>query len=218
MRNVFSRHGVSIVAAVASLSGLVLHAAEADFTAAVLATHPIAYYRLASTEGRSEAGPTTYKTVGGLTSASPGAPIGPNSSYANFNGRDSYVQTTQQGGVGAAASMMVWVNLESLPSQEDHFFYVAGESQSGNDLDLQFENDNTLRFYTAAGGNLTFTPAPATLVKQWHMIVATMDNASQTRVIYWDGKPVANDKGGGRTGKTGAFSIGASTVFGGRAR
>jgi hypothetical protein len=43
-----------------------------------------------------------------------------------------------------------------------------------------------------------------------------MDNASQTRVIYWDGKPVANDKGGGRTGKTGAFSIGASTVFGGR--
>jgi hypothetical protein len=53
-------------------------------------------------------------------------------------------------------------------------------------------------------------------VTYWHMIVATMDTASQTRVIYWDGKPVANDKGGGRTGKSGAFSIGASTVFGGR--
>ena len=35
-------------------------------------------------------------------------------------------------------------------------------------------------------------------------------------MIYWDGKPVASDRGGGRTGKTGAFSIGASTVFGGR--
>jgi hypothetical protein len=110
----------------------------------------------------------------------------------------------------------VWVNLATLPSQAGRFFYVAGESQSGNDLDLQFESDDTLRFYTAAGGHLTYTPAPATLVNQWHMIVATMDNASQTRVIYWDGKPVANDKGGGRTGKTSAFSVGASTVFGGR--
>src|ERR1039458_5365964 len=107
---------------------------------------------------------------------------------------------------------MVWVNLATLPSQAGRFFYVAGESQNGNDLDLQFENHNALRFYTAAGGHLTYTPAPATLVNHWHMIVATMDTASQTRVIYWDGKTVASDKGGGRTGKTGAFSIGASTV------
>jgi hypothetical protein len=216
MPNAFKRNLFAIAPALASLTGLALHAAESDFTAAVLATHPVAYYRLASTEGRSEAGPTTYKSVGGLTSSSPGAPIGPNSSYASLNGRDAYVQTTQQGGVGAAASIMVWVNLASLPSQAHHFYYVAGESQDGNDLDLQFENDNTLRFYTAAGGHLTYTPAPATLVKQWHMIVATMDNATQTRVIYWDGKPAANDKGGGRTGKTGMFSVGASTVFGGR--
>jgi hypothetical protein len=51
---------------------------------------------------------------------------------------------------------------------------VAGESQNGSDLDLQFE---------AAGGHPTYTPAPATLVNQWHMIVATMDNASHTQVI-----------------------------------
>jgi hypothetical protein len=200
----------------AGLTGFGLHAADTGFPAAVVATRPVAYYRLASNEGRSEVGPTTFKSVGGTTSSSPGAPVGPNSFCANLNGRDGYILTTQSGGVGATASMMVWVNLATLPSQAGRFFYVAGESQNGNDLDLQFENDNALRFYTAAGGHLTYTPAPATLVNHWHMIVATMDNASQTRVIYWDGKPVASDKGGGRTGKTGIFSIGASTVFGGR--
>jgi len=206
---------LAIVAA-AGLTRFGLHAADTDFPTAVLATRPVAYYRLATNQGHSELGPTTFKSVGGVTSSSPGAPVGPNSSYADLNGQDGYILTTQSGGVGARASIMAWVNLATLPSQAGRFFYVAGESQNGNDLDLQFENDNALRFYTAAGGHLTYTPAPATLVNHWHMIVATMDTASQTRVIYWDGKPVANDKGGGKTGKTGVFSIGASTVFGRR--
>jgi hypothetical protein len=211
-----SRRWSRLAIAAAGLTGFGLYAADTDFPATVLATRPVAYYRLASNQGHSEIGPTTFKSVGGVTTSSPGAPVGPNSSYVDLNGRDGYIVTTQSGGVGATASIMVWVNLATLPSQARRFFYVAGESQNGNDLDLQFENDNALRFYTAAGGHLTYTPAVATLVNQWHMIVATMDNASQTRVIYWDGKPVANDKGGGRTGKSGIFSIGASTVFGGR--
>ena len=62
--------------------------------------------------------------------------------------------------------MMAWVNLAALPSEERRFFYVAGESQNGNDFDLQFENDNALKFYTASGGHLTYTPPPATLVDQ----------------------------------------------------
>jgi hypothetical protein len=148
------------IAAVGCLTGFGLHAADTDFPAAVLATRPVAYYRLASNEGHSELGPTTFKSVGGVTSSSPGAPVGPNSSYANLNGRDGYVLTTQSGGVGAAASIMVWVNLATLPSQARRFFYLAGESQAGNDLDMQFENDNALKFYTAAGGHLTYCRMP----------------------------------------------------------
>lgn len=203
------------IAAAAGLAAFGLHAADTDFRAAVLATRPVAYYRLAANQGHSELGPTTFKSMGGVTSSSPGA-VGLNSSYVDLNGRDGYILTTQSGGVGATASIMVWAKLATLPSNAGRFLYLAGESQNGNDLDLQFELDNALKFYTAAGGHLTYTPAPVTLLNQWHMIVATMDNASQTRVIYWDGKPVANDKGGGKTGKTGVFSIGASTVFGGR--
>jgi hypothetical protein len=208
---------VAVAAAAVVLNCVALRAAEADFVSAVVATRPIGYYRLDSTEGKSQAGSTNYKPVGGVTSVGPGGPIGNASSYfAQLNGRDAYILTTQSGGVGAAASIMAWVNLASLPSAENRFFYVAGESQNGNDLDVQFETDNALRFYTASGGHLSYAPAPATLVNQWHMIVATVDTVSQTRVIYWDGKSVATDKGGGRAGKTGAFSIGASTVFSGR--
>jgi len=118
--------------------------------------------------------------------------------------------------VGAAASIMVWVNLAVLPSKLGHIDYVAGESQSGNDLDLQFEQDDALKFYTAAGGHITYAPPTATLVNQWHLILVTLDTQTQTRVIYWDGKSVATDKGSGQAGKTSLFTLGASTVFGGR--
>jgi len=213
------RASLSLAAALtaASLLGVALYAADTDFVTAVISTNPVAYYRLDSTAGKSQVGTTQYKPSGGVASAGPGAPIGiANNQFAKLNGQNAYIVTTQAGGVGEAASIMAWVNLASLPSDERHFFYVAGESQSGNDLDMQFENDNVLRFYTASGGNLSYTPPVTTLVNQWHCIIATLDTASQTRVIYWDGKPVATDKGGGRAGKTGIFSIGASTVFGGR--
>jgi Concanavalin A-like lectin/glucanases superfamily len=191
--------------------------AAQDFVTAVVATHPVAFYRLESPTGKSQVGATTYRSLGGVASAAPGAPIGiANNHFLKLDGHDGYIVTTQTGGVGVAASMMAWVNLADLPSSTGHFFYVEGESQNGNDLDLQFEDDNVLRFFTASGGNLSYSPPPSTLVNQWHMIVVTLDTATHTRAIYWDGKLAATDKGGGEAGKTGIFSIGASTVFGGR--
>jgi len=208
---------IAALAAVASLNCVAIHATEADFVSAVVSTHPIAYYRLDSASGKSQVGATTYEFVGGATSNSPGAPLGGAiTHFAKLDGISGYITTTQAGGVGVAASIMVWVNLAQLPSQASHFFYVAGESQSGNDLDVQFENDNALRFYTASGGHLTYAPPPATLVNQWHLIVATLDTQTQTRVIYWDGKSVASDKGSGSAGKNSVFTIGESSVFTGR--
>ncbi len=200
-----------------ALLGAGLRGAGVDFVEAVVATHPLAYYRLEATAGRSEVGATSYRAVGGVGSAAPGAPIGfGHNHYARLNGVDGYILTTQAGGVSTDASMMAWVNLDKLPAEAGRFFYVMGESQNGNDLDVQFETDNQLKFYTAAGGHLTYAPDPSTLVNQWHMIVVTMDTPTNTRVLYWDGKVAATDKGGGRAGKTSTFSIGASTVFGGR--
>ena len=201
---------------VLALGGALL-AAEPDFVATVVSSRPVAYYRLGSASGKSEVGATQFNASGGVTSGEPGTPVGAaHSRFARLDGRDGYLVTTQAGGVGAEASIMAWVNFDSLPSTERHFFYVAGESENANDLDVQFETDNVLKFYTAAGGNVSYAAAPDTLVHQWHMIVATLDTAKRTRTLYWDGKPVSSDQGGGRAGKTGTFSIGASTVFPGR--
>ncbi len=212
-----TRGALAAAVAAGSLLCIKVYADGPDFVTAVNSTKPLAYYRLDSAAGKSLAGTSQYKPSGGVTTAGPGAPIGiPNNQFAKLDGHDGYLVTTQAGGINGAASIMAWVNMASLPSDEHRFFYVAGESENGNDLDVQFEDDNQLKFYTAAGGHLTYVPAPTTLVNQWHMIVATMETATQTRVIYWDGKAVANDKGGGRAAKSGIFSIGASTVFSGR--
>jgi hypothetical protein len=192
-----------------------LVAAEADFVAAVAASKPLAFYRLTAVSGNSEVGSTTYQGRGGVAAAAPGL-FGGNSRAVKLNGRDAYVVSTQSGGIAGAVSIMAWVNLDSLPSDARHIFYVAGESQSGNDLDMQVETDNILRFFTSSNGSINYTPTAADLVHRWHMIVATLDTRTQARALYWDGKPAARDNGGGKPNKTSVFSIGESTVFRGR--
>lgn len=111
---------------------------------------------------------------------------------------------------------MAWVNFASLPSEKGHIYYVAGESQDGNDFDLQFETANNLKFFTASGDSLEFKPPASTLVGQWHMIVATMDAAKKSLSIYWDGKLAATRSASVAPNKTTQFSIGESLVFHGR--
>ncbi|MGA2653895.1 MAG: LamG domain-containing protein [Terracidiphilus sp.] len=191
--------------------------AQTDFPTTVANTHPLAFYRLDSTSGQSLVGTTTYQATGSAGIATSGAPVTTaNGRYLKLDGKTAHITTTQMGGVGAAATIMAWVNLAELPSKAGRIFYIAGESENGNDLDLQIEPDNVLRFFTASGGNLQFKVQPDSLIGQWHQVVATIDTPTQKRVIYWDGKVVATDKGGGRAGKKNVFTIGESSVFTGR--
>ena len=139
-------------AATTVLFAAALYGADSDLVSAVSATHPLAYYRFDATKGKSQVGITEYQSLGGVTTGEPSAT---GSKFAKLDGKDGYILTTLMGGVGTAATLMAWVNLDVLPSQTGRIFYVAGESENGNDLDLQFENDNVLRFFTAgwqAGG------------------------------------------------------------------
>jgi hypothetical protein len=190
----------------------------ANFVDTVKSSKPIAYFRLESTSGTSEVGGAAYTSTSGVSNATPGAPIGmANNHSAVFNNTNGAITTTQTGGIATAGSMMIWVKLADLPSKSGHTLYVAGISQGGNDFDLQFEGDGTLRFFTAGGSALEYKPDPATLVGTWHMIVATLDTTgSKQRALYWDGKLAKADTEGGTPNKTGAFSIGESTVFKGR--
>ncbi len=182
----------------------------ADLSAVVKSTNPLAYYRLKATSGSSEVGASTYKAEGGVSVAAS------DRKSVVLNGKDGWISTTQAGGIGNAASMMAWVNLSTLPSVARHFFYVVGESESGNDLDLQFENDDAIRFYTAGGSHLEYQPDPKSLVNQWHMIAVTQDMDAHSRALYWDGQPVKTDQDAGKPNKKNPFSIGNSPVFSGR--
>ncbi|MGD0738882.1 MAG: LamG domain-containing protein [Terracidiphilus sp.] len=207
---------IAAFAAVAAV-GCVALQAQTGFPAEVLSTHPIAFYRLDSTTGQSQVGTSTYKVSGSAGIADSGAPVPTASdSYLRLDGQTAFITTTQMGGIGAAGSIMAWVNLAELPSKAGRLFYVAGESQVGNDFDLQIDTDNGVKFWTAAGGHISYMPSPGSLIGHWHQIVVTLDTTTQVRAIYWDGKSVATDKGGGQAGKNSVFTIGATPTFTGR--
>jgi hypothetical protein len=190
-----------------------------DFVDAVTATSPLAYFRLNAAGGTDQTGNYTYSdSAMGTSVTTPGAPItGSLVKYTSFDGVSGAVTTNLSGGITTAASLMAWVNLSALPSSQSSFTYVAGESQSGNDFDLQFTQTNALGWYTTNGGAyLSYTPNPLTLVGQWHMIVVTFDNTAGKRAIYWDGNLVASDTTQSIPTKTTAFQIGNSSVFPGR--
>jgi hypothetical protein len=187
------------------------------FVSAVKATGPLAYYRLQAISGSSEAGDTSYSSEGGGTASASGAPIGePGSECLRLDGTRGWVSTTQKGGLTNGGSIMAWVNLGVRPDNAGRPLYIAGESQSGNDFDLQFEPDGTLRFYTGGGTHLTYGPDVSSLVHQWHVIVVTLDMVGHQRAIYWDGRQVVHDGDAGGLRKTAAFSIGASPLWRGR--
>ncbi len=190
--------------------------APMGFVATVKSTNPIAYFRLTQTTGQSEVGTATYQVTAGAQPSGICAPVGvPNNSCEVLNGTTAYFNTTQTGGIAGAGSEMAWAKLNVAPQKIGHIAYVAGISENGNDFDLQFET-NALRFFTASGSHVEYAANPATLVGQWHMIVATFDTVSKVRAIYWDGKLAASDHGGGLPNKTRGFEIGESEVFTGR--
>jgi hypothetical protein len=199
-------------------------ASAADYASAVAAANPIANFQLTA--------PGTPSTVGGYstsysatTGTGPGAPIAayPGNTGATFtgnNGAPSEVATGLSGLIPGKGSINLWVNLAALPSTLGQYFYLAGESQVGNDFDMQIQNDNRLYIYTGGGENTSYALDTASLVGQWHMLTASYDGtlgANSFRDLYVDGVEVADFTGGlNSAAKSSQFTIGYSNVFGGR--
>ena len=120
------------------------------------------------------------------------------------------------GGIGATGSVIAWFKMEALPSTENRYFSIAGESQVGNDFDLQLENDDRLYFYTDSGSAVVsptaFTSAD---VGKWFFVSATF-TANGVRTLYINGKAVATNTAGNHSANTASFYIGESPVFTGR--
>lgn len=197
--------------------------ARADFVSTVLATNPLDFWTLDSTGANSLGIGTDYSSwQNGVGLGSAGSGLPQQQYAAVIPGQNvafpPYISTGLSGDIPGSGTIMAWINLAALPSTAGSTFYIAGESQVGNDFDLQMETDNQIKLYTGSGENTAFAPSTTNLVGSWHQIVATYaGGAPGFRDIYWDGVLVANYLGGvNEASKISAFNIGYSTVFGGR--
>jgi hypothetical protein len=185
----------------------------------VLTTQPIAYFPLDSVSEGSIVNGYTTSFIGGAKIVT-GGPIHDQSMdrSASLSGKTQYVTTSLSGDIPGTGSMVAWVNLAALPGSTGHFFYVSGESQLSNDLDLQFEVDNAVHFYTGAGEQTSYAPPVSSLVGHWNMIAVTYQGgASGFRDVYWDGALTAPFSGNvNAASKTTQFSMGESLFFTGR--
>ena len=199
-------------------------ATAADYVSTVTSTNPLAYFQLNGNDQPSTNGAytTSYANVG-TSAAGTGAPIAANpaNAAASFDGfgSDSIVTTSVTGSISARGSINAWVNLAQLPAVAGRIFYIAGESQFGNDFDFQIESDNQLRFFTGSGENTAAAFDPS-LIGQWVMVTASYDatlGSGSFRRVYINGALAGSYSGlVSDEIKTAPFTVGYSPVFGNR--
>ena len=131
--------GVAPVQSVAVADSAIDFAKSGSYRSVVLGTKPIAYFPFESIKEGSLVGGFTTMLSGGAKISGGGAIKSQNDDRFLALANSAYATTSLSGGIPGTGSVVAWVKLASLPSVAGHDFYVAGESQIGNDFDVQFE-------------------------------------------------------------------------------
>jgi hypothetical protein len=193
--------------------------AHADIVTYADSTNPLAFFPLqSSTEGSTVNGYSTTYFNGASDVPSNG---GPQTNAVSLNGVNSgtpqYVGTSLNGGIAASGSISAFINLTGPTGSIE---YIAGESQVGNDFDLQLVPvDSTsadLCFYTQGGSSTCASVLYSVLNGKWNMVTATDDSSTGVQDVYVDGVLVATASNGSNGAKNDQFTIGYSPTFGNR--
>jgi RHS repeat-associated protein len=175
-----------------------------DYSTAVLADSPVAYWRFDDAPGASTAADGSGH--GAFLSLTSGYTLGQAGAISNCAGNDAAIALSS----GASGSATVTLparsyTLEAWAERTRSGVYeemIAGGS--GTFAGLQFGFTSSNQFYCADAGGGTYataaqTPAPGA----WHYYACTYDATSQTRTLYVDGSSAgssssaANYQGGG---------------------
>ena len=161
-----------------------------SYSTAVLADHPIAYWRFdepSGTTAHDEVGGHDGTYNGGCTLGVPGALTSPDAAVA-FDGTTCYVDVGDQLSLGgdAAFTIELWANNALIDGSVRWLvsFDVGSGSNTGYDLPLQqpmtvwFEEDNS-------GTSLVYIAATAPALGQFHHLAVTATSTRQR--IYIDG-------------------------------
>jgi hypothetical protein len=219
------RRYCAAIGALAALAALFAAArADASYVSTVEGIpNLLAYYRFSSLVGNatgtfavSEVGSTSGKLQNGASTSLSGPFLtgGPSVALVLSNHPGTqYVSTDLSGGVTTEGTILAWVNLSREPSAAGRIFYIAGEAQVGNDLDLQIDQNDATRFYTANGSSVAYTTP---LVGGAWEFLAAVYKSGERREIYLNGQLVASDTPDSTSAVKGAFNIGDSAVSTGR--
>jgi hypothetical protein len=140
----------------------------------------------------------------------------PTNTAVQLDGNGSFVNTNLVGGIGTQGSMVGWFKLATLPSTAGRIFTIAGESNFGDDFDLQINTDNAIHFYSSASSS-TVDPVALTSgdLNTWIFVAATFTSATD-RQVYVNGILVASSLPGIHSAASATFAMGESDVFTGR--
>jgi Concanavalin A-like lectin/glucanases superfamily/PEP-CTERM motif len=205
---------------IASLGVMIFaSSAHADIVSYAQSTNPLAFFPLQSSgQGSVVGGYTTTYQNGAGTVLSGG---GPQANAASFNGVNSgtpqYISTSLSGGIAGSGSLSAFINLTGPTGSIE---YIAGESQDGNDFDLQLIPVNStttdLCFYTQSGSDTCAALAYSALEGKWNMVTATDNATTGVQDVYVNGVLVATATNGSNSAKVDSFNIGYTPTFGGR--
>jgi Concanavalin A-like lectin/glucanases superfamily len=203
------------------LGGLLVRLGGQTYADAVLSAAPVGYWRFETTSDASLVGSFTNSYFGNatVTTDGGGAPLtGLATNRAlQLDGAGDYVRTglDSEYTFADSATFMGWFNLSTLPDSAGRIFALVAKSQGGNDLDMQINTDNTLRFYTDGGSSTAYTFSPALATSTWYHFAVTFDDAGGGfRRLYVNGVFVAGQTGQAAHGTSGnELSIGESLVF-----
>ena len=190
-----------------------------DYPGDVLADNPVGYWQLNGNYGDSSGNGYNLAPTGGVgfVAASAGSP---NTVTASFDGTSGFAYANESGLAGTDFTGrgdtpgLGPVERAAVGRGADHVDQL-GKSGSGQDLDLQAQQDDRFYFYVAGGVHVTSNTVLQT--GQWYFLAATY-TANGSLDLYVNGvldNSVAIP-GVTRSENGQGVEIGANSVFGGR--
>jgi hypothetical protein len=93
-----------------------------------------------------------------------------------LDGTNGYIEVPDSPSLDlqSTATLMAWIYLDELPSQAGHIMQIMAKSQWANDLDLQVEPDNRVRFYAGTSPGVGIVASTTVLqTGVWYHVTVT---------------------------------------------
>ncbi len=130
-----------------------------------------------------------------------------------FDGTNDYIDCGTMTGLNltSAVTISLWVKFDALPSAVSHYMQLAAKPGAGQDLDLQVETDNKIKFFIASGLNVVSTTVIQT--GKWYHVAATYAGGSSIKLYVNGILESSTNIGSSRTENSNHFAVGTNVYW-----